>query len=110
MDDGNSLVTQADGQKVGEYPARDNSRPSFRSSVMLPPLRSAERTTSHGNAIPVPVNWQGRLSALSPSGRSHLFTRPANSATRWLTSDLVGEIIVLTACTGRPVVAAVNAS
>ena len=30
--------------------------------------------------MPVPINWQGKLSALSPSGRTQFFTRQANSA------------------------------
>ena len=31
--------------------------------------------------MPVPINWQGKPSALSPSGRTQFFTRQANSAT-----------------------------
>ena len=80
-DDANSLVTRADGQNTGGCPATVRSRPSFKSSTICPLARSAERITSQGNAMPVPISWQGKLSARSPSGRSQFFTRQENSAT-----------------------------
>ena len=63
-----ALVTWASGQKSGALPARASSIPSTRSSTMCPLASRAWRMARQGNAIPLPISWQGKPSARSPSG------------------------------------------
>src|ERR1700677_3522773 len=80
-DEANSLVTVVNGQNSGGCRARVRSRPNFISSTRCALARLADRITFHGNAMPVPISWQGNVSARIPSGRNQFFTRHENSAT-----------------------------
>ncbi len=55
---------------IGGFLALHKSTPIFISSAICPLASLILLMSSHRNAIPVPINWQGKHSFLNPSGRT----------------------------------------